>query len=216
MKHFRYSVLGLVGVALCLCGCENKSNSDNEQPYEIDYVNTNNWLKIPAVEQAVDVFYLYPTCWEPTETDGLVNTIDNASMRAKALGVYAEQASCFEGVANVFAPYYRQLNAMKLLNYSLEEQEQLVADVPYHDALAAFEYYLKHYNNGRPFILAGHSQGSNVIKILLSDYMAKHPEVYELNLPSSIRSQFHETTTFVSVSPSANFKWVYFAKYSLA
>ena len=54
MKHFRYSVLGLVGVALCLCGCENKSNSGNEQPYEIDYVNANNWLKIPAMEQAAN------------------------------------------------------------------------------------------------------------------------------------------------------------------
>ena len=50
MNYFRYSVLGLVGVALCLCGCENKSNSGNEQPYEIDYVDANNWLKISAVE----------------------------------------------------------------------------------------------------------------------------------------------------------------------
>ena len=113
------------------------------------------------------MFYLYPTCWMPTETDGVVNTIDNKSMRESAPVVYAEQASCFEGVANIYVPFYRQLNAMKSLSYSLAEQEKLVADVPYHDALAAFEYYLAHYNNGRPFILAGHSQGSNVLMFLL-------------------------------------------------
>ena len=51
---------------------------------------------LDAVEQAVDVFYLYPTSWEATDEDGLVNTIDNASMRAKAPSAYEEQASCFE------------------------------------------------------------------------------------------------------------------------
>ena len=156
--------------------------ADNESPasqtYEINYADADNWLKISDTGKEVDVFYLYPTCWLPTEADGMLNTIDNKSMREKAPGVYAEQASCFEGVANIYAPYYRQLNAMKSLNCSLAEQEKLVAGVPYHDALAAFEYYLTHYNNGRPFILAGHSQGSNVLKFLLSEYMAAHPEVY--------------------------------------
>ena len=70
------------------------------------------------------------------------------------------------------------MDAVKLQNYPLEEQEQYVADTPYADAKAAFEYYLKHYNNDKPFILAGHSQGANVLKYLLSEYMAKHPEVY--------------------------------------
>jgi hypothetical protein len=156
--------------------------ADNEAPaslpYEINYADIGNWVKISDAGKEVDVFYLYPTCWMPTEADGMVNTINNKSMREQAPGVYAEQASCFEGVANIYAPYYRQLNAMKSLSCSLEEQEKLVAGVPYHDALAAFEYYLTHFNNGRPFILAGHSQGSNVLKFLLSEYMASHPEVY--------------------------------------
>ncbi len=123
MKHLRYFSLLFVSAMLCLGSCDNKNNSDNEQPYEIDYADPGNWVKIPAIAHEVDVFYLYPTAWDPTDADGLVNTIDNASMRAKVPGVYDEQASCFEGVANVFAPYYRQLNAMKSLSYSLEEQE---------------------------------------------------------------------------------------------
>lgn len=178
MKTIRLIGILLASVMLGanLIACDD--NEPVEQPYEINYSDTDNWLKISNIEHEADVFYLYPTAWVPTDTDGLVNTIDNASMRAKAPVVYQVQASCFEEAANVFAPYYRQLNAMKLLKYPLEEQEQLMSDIPYHDAVAAFEYYLKHYNKGRPFILAGHSQGSNVLKFLLSDYMAKHPEVY--------------------------------------
>ncbi|MFR2406214.1 MAG: DUF3089 domain-containing protein, partial [Eubacterium callanderi] len=38
--------------------------------------------------------------------------------------------------------------------------------------------YLEHENNGRPFILAGHSQGSNMLLYLLGEYMKAHPVVY--------------------------------------
>ena len=167
MVLFLMTVAYAIGISSC------------NQAYEIDYSDPNNWLKVTSSPQYdADVFYLYPTVWMPTEADGIVNTIDNASMRENAPKAYDGQASCFEGVANVYAPFYRQFDAMKLLNYSLFEQEQLISEEPYHDALAAFEYYLKHYNNGRPFILAGHSQGSNVLKLMLSYYMAENPEVY--------------------------------------
>lgn len=179
MKTFRATGMVIMAAMLSFTmgSCDNGEAEPNEQA-SVDYSDTNNWVKISTAEKAVDVFYLYPTSWEATEEDNIINTIDNASMRAKVPGVYEEQASCFESVANVYAPYYRQLDAMKLLNYPLEEQEEMVAGTPYSDAKAAFEYYLEHYNGGRPFILAGHSQGSNVLKYLLSDYMADHPEVY--------------------------------------
>jgi hypothetical protein len=35
----------------------------------------------------------------------------------------------------------------------------------------AFEYYLKNYNNGRPIIIAGHSQGSGHGARILKDYL---------------------------------------------
>ena len=43
-----------------------------------------------------------------------------------------------------------------------------IAGIPTLDGTAAFDYYIKHYNNGRPFILLGHSQGSTVMTNLLS------------------------------------------------
>lgn len=50
---------------------------------------------------------------------------------------------------------------------------------PTSDAISAFDYFIKHYNNGRPFILAGHSQGSNIMINLMARYMQDNPDVYE-------------------------------------
>ena len=53
----------------------------------------------------------------------------------------------------------------------------MIGGIPTADAMSAFDYYIRNFNQGRPFILAGHSQGSNVLLYLLSDYMKMHPEV---------------------------------------
>lgn len=155
------------------CNVENTTAEES-----VDYSSQVNWIAIGKGEHAADVFYLYPTAWFAKDGDGVVNTIDNASMRERAPEAYRQQASCFEAVADVYAPFYRQVNALMTLGMSLSEQEALVGGTPYRDAVAAFEYFLEHYNRGRPFILAGHSQGANVLKFLLSRYMKEHPDVY--------------------------------------
>ena len=60
-----------------------------------------------------------------------------------------------------------------------DQQQSIVGGRPTSDAIAAFDYYIKHYNKGRRFILAGHSQGSNVMINLLAEYMKKNPKVYK-------------------------------------
>ena len=105
MKTFRATgmVIMTAMLSFTMGSCDNGEAVPNEQA-SVDYSDTNNWVKISTAEKAVDVFYLYPTSWEATEEDNIINTIDNASMRAKVPGVYEEQASCFESVANVYAP----------------------------------------------------------------------------------------------------------------
>ena len=61
----------------------------------------------------------------------------------------------------------------------IRDRDQLVGGEPTTDALSAFDYYVKHLNHGRPFILAGHSQGSEIMINLMADYMKKNPEVYK-------------------------------------
>ena len=150
------------------------------EPQTTDYSKSQHWLSLPSsAEKEVDVFYLYPTVFQKVDkNESNICNIDNPSMLKYSKLARAFQVSAFETVGNIYAPYYRQADAAYTLSLPLAEQEKVIGGIPTSDAVAAFDYYIKNYNEGRPFILAGHSQGSNVLLYLLSDYMKKNPEVY--------------------------------------
>ena len=84
-----------------------------------------------------------------------------AGGRALAAGIWASQASVYEQSANIFAPYYRQMST----GVQMEEGELLATDTDEFKQGAAnvqdaFDYYIANLNTDRPFILAGHSQGT--------------------------------------------------------
>ena len=146
----------------------------------IDYSTPDHWLSLPTVpDKAVDVFYLYPSAWQKVNpADPIICAIDNPVMLKYSKLAFYRQATAYETVGNIYAPYYRQDDAASTLAMSFAQQQAVVAGYPKTDAIAAFDYYIQHFNNGRPFILASHSQGSNVMIFLLSEYMKEHPEVY--------------------------------------
>jgi hypothetical protein len=144
----------------------------------VDYSKSDNWLALPSSEEAkkeVDVFFLYPTSWRANGAYPIAD-INNAEMRKWANYYLKTRASAFD-TGNIFAPYYRQMDAAFAL--SQKSGVESAMKFPKTDVVAAFDYYIKHYNNGRPFILAGHSQGSLMIRELLIDYMKQHPDVYD-------------------------------------
>ena len=67
------------------------------------------------------------------------------------------QASAFNEF-RLFAPRYRQANYSAYLSFLGGYQD--VFDTAYVDVKKAFQYYLTHWNNGHPFFIASHSQGS--------------------------------------------------------
>ncbi len=130
---------------------------DLRSSHDPDYGSEYYWLSLPSVKKDVDVFYVYPTV--SSNAEGSMN-LTSAEERSLAQGIFSAQASLFEPHANVFAPYYRQMSTA--VNTS---PDQLATDTPEfkrgaEDVQQAFLYYIAHYNEGRPFILAGHSQGS--------------------------------------------------------
>jgi len=169
------AIVLLVSFTLVACGGNNSVSA----PLATDYSQAKHWLSIPVVTEAVDVFYLYPTAWQRGANDPYICPIDNPSMLAGSASVFTRTATAFEPFANIYAPYYRQADAAYALTLPLPAHDALIAGIPTMDAVAAFDYYIKNFNNGRPFILAGHSQGSNVLINLLTGYLKDHPDVYQ-------------------------------------
>ncbi len=146
-----------------------------------DYSNDSNWLAKPDITKTADTFYIYPTAYtDPSEDAAQVCDIDNEQMRSQADLTYDTQASAYEKATNVFAPYYRQINmADPDISGSAEKRDELLQATPKSDIYAALDYYFENLNNGRPFFLASHSQGSQLMTYVLSEYMKEHQEYYE-------------------------------------
>ena len=171
-----------------------------------DYSQPGNWMVMPtSANLPVDVFYLYPTAFRKAGPDAS-NTaaVDDAGMRAGAQAAYPKQAALFEGTANIYAPYYRQLDATYALTLPPDQHVTAVAGAPTIDATAAFAYYIQHDNGGRPFILAGHSQGSDVMCNLLAGYLAEHPDVYARMVAAYVIG-YSVTPTFLEANPHLRF-----------
>ena len=151
----------------------------------IDYSQAQNWLDVPAAMvkdgvldataadslKAVDVFYVYPTVtgFRPeTEVCEMTDTM----MIAGAQMVRQIQTAVFDESCNVFMPLYRQISMPK----PGSDYSAIIDYVSRFDATDALDYYLTNLNQGRPFIIAGHSQGASVVIALLENYMTKHPE----------------------------------------
>ncbi|XXJ21195.1 DUF3089 domain-containing protein [Desulfovibrio caledoniensis] len=130
-----------------------------------DYGRMISWAALPDNPgKAVDVFYVYPTIYP--ETTPLNMDVFNQALRADVQGLLKAQAGVYSGAANLYAPYYRQVSFAALdpeTDMTLNPYFRVGAD----DVHRAFDYYLNFLNQGRPFILAGHSQGSVVLLDLL-------------------------------------------------
>ncbi|MBK5262469.1 MAG: DUF3089 domain-containing protein [Peptostreptococcaceae bacterium] len=198
----------LIALGFLSTFCSSCTKNDTvPQPVGIatDYSQVSHWLSVPAAKMVVDVFYLSPTCWQKIDsTDPNICDIDNPSMLAGALPAFERQATAFETFANVFAPYYRQADATYTLSLPEEQRQELIGGIPKLDAVAAFDYYVQHYNQGRPFILAGHSQGSNVLIHLLSGYLKDNPDVYKRMIAAYVIG-YPVTAAYLANNPHLKF-----------
>ncbi len=172
-----------------------------------DYSQAANWLALPSTTttKQADVFFLYPSAYFRTSSsEPLICAIDNPMMMSGAQQKFRLLASAFQPVANIYAPYYQQADAITVLSMPVAEREAIMGGIPTTDAVAAFDYYIQHYNNGRPFILAGHSQGSNVLMNLMAEYMGTHPEVYKRMVAAYVPG-YSVTPEYLAQNPGLKF-----------
>lgn len=134
-------------------------------------------LRKQSIDSTVDVFFLHPTTL--TE-ESLAGVVWNSSLSDPALNAKTDytsilyQASVFNGSCRVFAPRYRQAHIASFYAQDTSQAKKALA-FAYKDIDAAFSYYLQHYNNGRPIIIASHSQGTLHATMLLKKYFDNTP-----------------------------------------
>lgn len=120
-------------------------------------------VDVTAAEDApVDCFYVYPTV--NIGTGGPADELMAADITAETAVVGAQLAR-FGSVCRIWAPLYRQLT---LDGFGAENSDEL-RQRAYDDVHEAFAHYMSEGNDGRPFVLMGHSQGSFVLSELLAE-----------------------------------------------
>lgn len=150
----------------------------------LDYSQKDNWYKIPEITKEVDTFYVYATEYilgSLVEGAPEYASLDNEEMRQGVVAEYIGHATTYEASTNLFMPYYRQagMQVMKRAWKETGNVDAAISGMCYGDVTAALDYYFENYNEGRPFIIAGHSQGSAIVKLILKNYFKDHPDYYE-------------------------------------
>ena len=153
---------------------------DPKIPYEVyrpppppDYARTSAWALLPGASAAaapVDVFFIHPTTFDGGKNwNGPVQNRRAAATLSRVM--LPNYAAPFARTGRIFAPRYRQASlytSLTLFDDAIEARE-----FAYGDVRTAFDYYLAHFNQGRPFILVGVEQGGVVAARLLRDEIAR-------------------------------------------
>ena len=190
----------LLPVLLLASGCSGiyKVNSPFSQeavPPAPDYSATTSWASLPSMRDAADsvpgnsnltdnqgtanadVFFVYPTIYTGKPNEKFpwnADVRDEALNRDIQLSTILNQASIFNGSCRVYAPYYRQAHLYAFYTENVADGRRAL-ELAYQDVKAAFDYYLEFYNQGRPIVIASHSQGSYHTMRLLQDYFDGKP-----------------------------------------
>lgn len=126
-----------------------------------------------------DVFFIHPTTYFGRTANAPATKEQGGFGGVSVDATIREQATAFNDCCRVFAPRYRQAS---IAAFSKPDQPQSIKalELAYNDVLRAFDYYIAHENRGRPFIIAGHSQGALHAMRLLQQRIAGTPLARQL------------------------------------
>ena len=123
-----------------------------------------------AKDPPVDCFYVYPTV---SRDEGMNSDLKPAEEKLAA----EAQLARFASVCRTFAPLYRQMTVSAVVAFNTGADLRQPAALAFGDVVAAWRNYLATRNNGRPFVLIGHSQGSLMLQMLIANVIEKDPAV---------------------------------------
>lgn len=125
-------------------------------------------------DSSADVFFIYPTTLTDPNDTAWNADINDSYINAKTdYSPILYQASAFNEF-RVFSPRYRQAHIRAYFTAD-SARAKAAFELAYDDIRTAFRYYLEHFNNGRPIIIASHSQGSTHAQRLLKEFFDGQP-----------------------------------------
>ena len=156
-----------------------------------DYSKPDNWLCLPGVgdacsvslkstellpsgygkqsvsganlDAAVDCFIVYPTVSRDPGMNSDLKPGDGEE-RASIITQFAR----FSSACRTYAPMYRSMTLGAVTAAATGADVSGPAKIALGDVRAAWKTYLAKYNDGRPFVLIGHSQGSLMLQQLIA------------------------------------------------
>ena len=123
-----------------------------------------------AKDPPLDCFYFYPTV---SRDQGMNSDLIPSEEKLAA----ETQFTRFASVCRTFAPIYRQMTVSAVIAFTTGADLRQPSMIAFGDVLAAWRNYLATRNNGRPFVLIGHSQGSFMLQLLIANEIEKNPAV---------------------------------------
>ena len=185
---FKRNLLKIYVLLWFITGCKiSYKTYDFEKSPEIekpDYSNNDSWavlpdnfpdeisqFKIDGEKKEADVFFIYPTLIDARNQREWNSDIWNKEIREDVINRPIKyQASAWIDAGNLYVPFYRQAH-IRVFNEKFKVEGKKALDLAYSDIKEAFTYYLKNFNNNKPFIIASHSQGTVHAKRIISEFI---------------------------------------------
>ena len=166
----------LIAIVLCLSPVITFAEEElpdevvlEHSPYDdyVDYSNMYFWSRWNNGEdKPADLFFVCPTV-DMGKSGNFNAYISDEKYRESFDGAINMELGIYDDVARIYAPYYRQAT-FPVYSLSKEEQENYLS-IAYEDVKKAFLYFADHTDDTRPLILAGFSQGADMIIRLMKE-----------------------------------------------
>lgn len=180
MPSLKSSIIGALGAIFLIisAGCrEYMSAAADDIPVFVpappDYADDTMWtvMKNDTDLTGADVFYI-PSTWEYDwqTPDGLICHYAEPSKEEHRAHMRIEMDGVAEYMAvgnNFYSPYYRHITLDSWATLNEDTIARRYGDVSFIDVKNAFDDFIARKNGGRPFILAGFSQGGKSVVELL-------------------------------------------------
>ena len=199
--RFLSQIFSAIAVAFLLTSCGLSLALQEEISTPPDYTSLESWASHPefadysdsslafyqANQFGVPVFFVYPTVHFPEKDGSWSADITNPDYQAAVITPIKYQAPAFNVAGPVFTPYYRQA-AYQVYNVAPNPTTARAYRIAYEDVKAAFDQFLVEIGPGTPFILAGHSQGTDHLEHLInsnltSEHLDRLVVAYLIGMP---------------------------------